>query len=215
MPWNIRRTTQQLGKQAGQYRLDVAHFIGYGTLAAGKRLALQVEEVACFNRGKLSKALQFGRAYPLGRIEGNFLRVDTCTSVRMEDKQALQPMIQEHQRLLDEYRLSSCSVDKGNFSLKNQAFLEKTVASYSLPRPLVRDSAITDEAKKKEQQRLMNRRAGIEALIGKTKQGGQLGRSRMKSDSTTLASGYSAVLGFNLRQMIRNLTGKIALTSTC
>ena len=56
--------------------------------------------------------------------------------------------------------------------------------------------------------RFADRRAGIEPLIGHAKQGGQLGQSRMKTDETTLAAGYSAIGGFNLRQLIRHLLGK-------
>jgi IS5 family transposase len=41
------------------------------------------------------------------------------------------------------------------------------------------------------------------ADFGHTKHGGQLGKSRMKSDATTLAAGYASVLGFNLRQISR------------
>ncbi len=58
-------------------------------------------------------------------------------------------------------------------------------------------------------QLLHNRRAGIEPLIGHTKHGGQMGRSRMKSDETTKITGYTAVLGFNLRQLARNLAGEV------
>jgi len=54
----------------------------------------------------------------------------------------------------------------------------------------------------------VNRRSGIEPLIGHVKQGGQMGRSRMKSDNTIEASGYTSVLGFNLRQLIRHQKGK-------
>ena len=54
----------------------------------------------------------------------------------------------------------------------------------------------------------MNRRAGIEPLIGHAKHGGQLGTSRMKHDDTTLAAGYGAIGGFNLRQLLRHLLGK-------
>ena len=60
-----------------------------------------------------------------------------------------------------------------------------------------------------EQESLINRRAGIEPLIGHIKSGGQLNRSRMKSDKAIEASGYSAVFGFNLRQLIRHNTEKI------
>ena len=56
--------------------------------------------------------------------------------------------------------------------------------------------------------RLVNRRSGIEPLIGHAKQSGQLGQSRMKTDETTLAAGYGAIGGFNLRQLIRHLLGK-------
>jgi hypothetical protein len=49
---------------------------------------------------------------------------------------------------------------------------------------------------------------GIEPLIGHAKQGGQLGQSRMKTDETSLAAGYAAIGGFNLRQLIRPLLGK-------
>ena len=57
-------------------------------------------------------------------------------------------------------------------------------------------------------ERLYNRRAGIEPLIGHLKNGWQMRRSRMKSDQTTLSAGYSSVLGFNLRQLKRNLMGE-------
>ena len=56
---------------------------------------------------------------------------------------------------------------------------------------------------------LRDRRAGIEALIGHVEQMG-LKRSRMKSDSLTLASGYRCVLGFNLRQLGNHLIKDLA-----
>ena len=61
---------------------------------------------------------------------------------------------------------------------------------------------------------LINRRAGVEPLIGHAKNKGQLGRSRMKNDRTIEASGYASVLGFNLRQTMRYKIGKIALEGT-
>ena len=63
------------------------------------------------------------------------------------------------------------------------------------------------------QERLRNRRAGIEPMIGHTKHGGQLARSKMKSDRATLAAGYGSILGLNLRQLIRYQQGKIKLAS--
>lgn len=51
--------------------------------------------------------------------------------------------------------------------------------------------------------------SGIELLIGHTKQDGQLGRSRMKSDESTKGTGYAAVFGFNLRPLTRCLAGEV------
>lgn len=56
-----------------------------------------------------------------------------------------------------------------------------------------------------------DRRVCIEPLISHVKHGGQMGRSRMKSDETTKSAGYAAVFGFNLRQLTRYLTGEVQL----
>ncbi|HAU1150625.1 TPA: hypothetical protein JBI12_01510 [Legionella pneumophila] len=50
---------------------------------------------------------------------------------------------------------------------------------------------------------MVNRRSGTEPLIGHAKHGGQIGQSRMKSDNGIESSGYTAVLGFNMRQLIK------------
>ena len=67
------------------------------------------------------------------------------------------------------------------------------------PKPLSEES----------QEKLANRRSGIEPLIGHAKQKGQLGRSRMKSDKSIESSGYTSILGFNLRQFIRHQAEKV------
>ena len=61
------------------------------------------------------------------------------------------------------------------------------------------DTADIDDA------RVRNHRAGVEAIIGHIKHGGQLGKTRMKSDRTTIAAGYAAMAGFNLRQLMHKL----------
>ena len=59
------------------------------------------------------------------------------------------------------------------------------------------------------EQVLVNRRAGIEPLIGHVKEFG-LKKSKMRSDRATLSSGYRSVTGFNLHQLIRHMDGKAA-----
>ena len=69
--------------------------------------SLHAYDVGCFNKGKLNKGLQFGRAYQLGRVEGNFLVVGECTSVYMPDAPSLPAMIALHQNLFGQGRFAS------------------------------------------------------------------------------------------------------------
>jgi hypothetical protein len=125
------------------------------------------------------------------------LIVLASTSLKMDDKQSLVPMLEEHAAAFGKGKLKSASADKGYWQAKNQrAMISRRIES-GLQRPANIKSryGVPSPA---AQERLRNRRAGIERLIGHVKHGGQLGRSRMKSDAATLAAGYASVLGFNL-----------------
>jgi hypothetical protein len=207
MPWNVKRAAQQLLLYGRQHFLDVCWFLNNGTMQVGKRLSFHLAQVACFNKGKLGKGLQFGRAFQLGRIAGNFLIVGKCTSVRMDDKESLRPMIEIHQELFGKSDEVSAAADKGYYSKNNVYFLEhETLEASGLQKPGSPRASPTKKESAKQAD-LVNRRAGIEPLIGHTKHGGQLGKSRMRYDRTTESAGYCAVLGFNGRQLIRYLKG--------
>ena len=180
-----------------------------GVMVPEKALSFHAQAVSCFNKGKLAKGLQFGRAFQLGRIGGNFLVVGSCTSLRMEDKTSVRPMTGEHQGLFGEGKLTSCGTDKGYYTSANRKYLESLdgLDEFCLQQP-GRDLKSLSESDAEVHARLVDRRSGIEPLIGHAKHGGQLGQSRMKKDETTLAAGYSAIGGFNLRQLVRHLIGK-------
>ena len=207
MPWNIKQAAQQLLQYGHKHFIDVTMFLNTGMMQAGKRLSFHLCQVACFNKGKLGKGLQFGRVFQLGRIGGNFLIVEKCTSVRMDDKASLQPMLKTHQNLFGNSDEVSAATDKGYYSKKNELLLEhETLGASGLQKPGVPRASPTKEEFARQAD-LANRRAGIEPLIGHAKHGGQLGKSRMKYDKTTESSGYCAILGFNGRQLIRYLKG--------
>jgi IS5 family transposase len=86
LPWNIKLAVQQIRNKGLQYLSDVDYWLKNGKMKAGKMMAFHLNEVACFNKGKLGKPLEFGRAFQLGRLAGNFLIVGKCRSVRMDDK---------------------------------------------------------------------------------------------------------------------------------
>jgi transposase, IS5 family len=209
MPWNIRRASDQVKVYCSDLFLHVASFMCRGVMVPDKALSFHAKAVSCFNKGKLAKGLQFGRAFQLGRIGGNFLLVAPCTSVRMEDTASVRPMIRTHQEVCGQDVLASCGMDKGYYSNANHEYLQSLegLKEFCLQQPGLEVSCLGEDAAE-TYTRLVNRRSGIEPLIGHAKQGGQLGQSRMKTDETTLAAGYGAIGGFNLRQFIRHLLGK-------
>jgi transposase, IS5 family len=105
--------------------------------------------------------------------------------------------------------LASCGMDKGYYSTANHKYLQSLegLKAFCLQQPGLEISRLGEDAAE-TYTRLVNRRSGIEPLIGHAKQDGQLGQSRMKTDETTLAAGYGAIGGFNLRQLRRHLLGK-------
>lgn len=199
LPWNIRRSFEQIMTHGKRYLLDVAHFIRNGTMKTGKILSFHADEVACIVKNKAGKAHEFGRVFQIGRIAGNFVWTCPHTSVGMDDKSALNPMLAEHQRLFGEVEIEELATDKGYFSKANEEAAEKFMSQTSI----LHLGYQYEDTLEEDDTRVRDHRAGIEAVIGHIKHGGQLGKSRMKTDQATLAAGYAAMLGFNLRQLMR------------
>lgn len=212
MPWNIQRLINQISTHARKYLIDTAFFIRHGEMQKGKLLAFHAQEVSCFNKNKLDKRLQFGRNIQLGRVGGNFLIVGSSNTVRQEDKQSVQPMLELHAELFGQNALDSVTADKGYYSKKNERIIQSaSVNEIGLQKPQQKNKNNTSGKLQDVSESLINRRAGIEPLIGHAKQKGQLGKSRMKSDLATKAAAYASVLGFNARQLIRYLNGATSL----
>jgi len=200
--WNIKKAMTQLIELGESYLSAAKKFIDTQRSKKGKRLSFHLSEVFCCTKGKVHKKYEFGRAFQLGRIIGNFLFVIPCTDVVMEDSKSFAGILSEHEKLFGKEILNSVSTDTNYYSEENvKLSKEKKIRKIGIQRA----RHITDrgDLTVEDRKMLYNRRAGIEPLIGHAKQGGQLGRSRMKSDQTILASGYSSILGFNLRQTIR------------
>lgn len=201
LPWHVRRTFDQVRLSGWRYLLDVGHFVRTHTVKPGKRLAFHAEAVACIKKGKVGKPHEFGRVFQLGRIGGNFLIPFPCTDVRMHDRHSLLPAVHAHRTLFGEGRLKQVGTDKGYYSAGNIKAIEAlAISTDGVQRP----ASIKQRPPPEISQALKRRRAGIEPLIQHAKSFG-LGRSRMKSDVTALASGYRAVMGFNLHQLMRHM----------
>lgn len=204
IPWNIKRSINQIKDIANQYLNDVRTFIIAGSMVATKRISFHLKEVACFTKGKLGKKYQFGRAFQLARMDGNFVIVTKCETVQMPDKTSLPLIMKEYEKIFDDTKINSVATDKGYYSGKNEKLLfKKGVDEIGIQRPHnIKKLPIKSMTAAREEE-LINRRSGIEPIIGHIKHGGQLGRSRMKSDKAIECSGYTSVMGFNMRQLIR------------
>jgi len=201
LPWNIKRTINQLLNIGVPYLDNLARNIYLGANIK-LSLSLHLTCVGCFNKGKLHKNYEFGRAYQLMRLEGNFAMVLANTDVRMHDKHSINNMVKMHQDYFGKNALQSATADKGYYSSDNEnALLMAGVQEVGIARPgnIKKEQLHSAETIEK----LQNRRSAIEPMIGHIKHKGQMGRSRMKSDRTTLSAGYASVLGFNLRQIVR------------
>ena len=202
LPWNYRQAAVTIKQKASGYLSDVAHFVKTNTLEKGKILSLKLKDIICIKKGKLGKAFEFGRVFQVGRIGGNFMVPYTNTSLRMEDKKSLIPIIKEHQQIFGPGVLQSVTTDKGYYSRANVKYVEECTGNAD---GIQRPANIKDQVQGPQKQELYNRRAGVEPLIGHIKRFG-LGKSKMKSDRATLSSGYRSISGFNLHQLMRGIT---------
>jgi IS5 family transposase len=145
----------------------------------------------------------------LARIKGNFLFAGKSQAPNQSDKDSIKMMLETHSETFTNKKIDSATADKGYFSGKNEKIMaEHGVKEIGMQCPGNLKKKRLRELPKNRENQLIDRRAGIEPLIGHAKNRSQLGRSRMKSDKTIEASGFSSVLGFNLRQMIRYKMGK-------
>jgi len=193
---------EQICEKGGPYLADVEHFIHTGKMAPGKLLSFNLEQVLCIRKGKVGKPYEFGRVFQLGRLGGNFILVGRAETVVNPDQSAVPHMVAEHETLFGKDVLESCGVDKGYESPQNNQCLK----DYKIPKNAIQKRNGTSETLTPEELiAYTNRRAGIEPLIGHLKHGFGLDKSRMKSDRTTLASGYRSVTGYNLKNIIRFL----------
>jgi hypothetical protein len=110
-------------------------------------------------------------------------------------------LLEELAQIFGEGTLQSVATDKGYWSKKNRnEAIKMNINPVGMQKPTKTSEKLRLPTQKAL--RLRNRRAGVEPLIGHIKQGGMLGRSRMKTDSGTLAAGYTSVLGFNMGQKL-------------
>lgn len=215
MPWNIKRIFVPFIDKGQKYLADVQSFIDTGNIVKDKILSFHLNDVTCITKNKPGKKYQFGRIFQLGRVKGNFLFAGKNEVRSQPDKKSIGLMLDAHTQTFDDKKIISAATDKGYYSVNNEKLMKNYgIDEIGIQRPTSVKNSKPYHLPRYREQELIDRRAGIEPLIGHAKHGGQLGRSRMKSDETIEASGFASILGFNLRQITRYATGKIAMKHT-
>ena len=206
MPWNIKPDFDQIKNGFSKYMKSVASFIETGKIDPKKILSWHLSDISCFNKGKAGNRLEFGRCFQLGRIGGNFALVGQCADVRMEDKKSIPSMFLTSTETFGPDMTESFGADKGYYSKANMKYINGLgLKEHALQQPGISFKGCLFKEEKETYQRLVDRRSSIEGMIGHIKHGGQLGKSRMKSDKGTLSAGYGAVTGYNLRCLMRHI----------
>lgn len=107
---------------------------------------------------------------------------------------------------VDEVPFRICRNRKSHYAKENeQHALDLKIKDVALQKP--NRKLIEPSDNPERLQELINRRSGIEPIIGYLKRKWQMGRSKMKLDRSTESSGFTAMLGWNLHQLLRCLAG--------
>jgi transposase, IS5 family len=200
LKWNNRLRLNQVGGLGRKYFEDVGHFVKTNKIKVGKILSFHAQQVVCIRKGKVGKKNEFGRVFQLARIGGNFL-FGLCTSeTNQSDKHAVEPMLKKHAEIFGKGKLKSVGTDKGYYKQGNiKMTIAAGVVDIGIQEPVNLKRSI-NKTKPSIQEEIRCRRAGMEPLIGHAKRCG-LGKSKMKSDEATHASGFRSLMSFNLNQL--------------
>lgn len=205
----IQNLFYQICELCPKYLADVGVFIKTHAMVPTKILSLHAKAVVCVSKGKLGKAHEFGRVFQLARLPGNFLLIAQANSLHESDKHAVPKVLYGHRRIFGVKKINSVGADKGYSSRANVIALKRaSVKHIGLQLPS-NNKNIHTGINEKTFEKLKDRRAGIEPLIGHLKHGG-FRKSRMKSDIATEAAAYRSTAGFNLRQIVRHIDGCFA-----
>jgi len=109
--WSEQQLRSKLLSHGYDYLESVTHYIKTGCATAGKRLSFHLDEIECFQ--KAGRIYEFGGAFQLGRLAGNFVIVSACTGIRMDDKKSFSAMLNEHEHLFGANCIQSIATDKG------------------------------------------------------------------------------------------------------
>lgn len=201
LSWNLKKDWDDITIKGVKLLKDIRYFIRNQKMKKGKILSLGRDMVTCIRKGKIGKTNEFGRKWFVAKLKGNYaFGFSPKENVRLEDSESLEMGLKQFKEIFDSAP-TSVTGDQGFWSDSNiVSCLEAEVEEIGIhPRGNV-NWLVDDE----DIERLRNRRASTEGIIGHVKMRG-MGKSKMKSDNATLLEGQRSILSLNLSRFTKDL----------
>lgn len=201
LPWNLKTDWNDVTIKGTKLMKDIRYFIKNQKMKKGKILSLGREMVTCIRKGKIGKLNEFGRKWFVAKLKGNYaFGFSPEENVRLDDSKSLKIGIDQFKDIFNSTP-DSVTGDQGFWSEDNiVACLEAEVEEIGIhPRGKL-NWLVNDE----DIERLKNRRASTEGIIGHAKMRG-MGKSKMKSDKATFLEGQRSIFSLNLSRFTKDL----------
>jgi hypothetical protein len=182
---------------------QIGYWVRTGKVAPDKIISLWKLVPKAIPKGKIGKAVEFGRKWIVNCYSGGYMVVTAPDNPKLSDQHCVLESLSLHSTVFDEMP-KTYGTDRGMSSVDNLELCLSAGVEKIAIQPKGRASALVS---RQDQRRLANRRAGIEPRIAHLKARG-MGRSRMKSDLGDLISGYRSALSCNLSLLMRDLSEK-------
>lgn len=182
---------------------QIGYWLKQGKVAKDKIVSLWKLVPKAIPKGKVGKSVEFGRKWIVNCYRGGYLLVMAPENPKISDQHSVLESLSLHSTVFDTMPKTYGS-DRGMSSTEN---LELCLSAGILKIAIQPKGKAKALVSRQDQRRLANRRAGIEPRIGHLKTRG-MGRSKMKTDTGDLISGYRSALSWNLSLLMRDLAAK-------
>ena len=182
---------------------QIRHWVKTGFVASGKIISIHLPELYAIVRGKVGKKVEFGLSWGIRRLRGGYLMATLAAGEnKLVDSRFAVSAVKEHIELFGKPP-KAYAYDRAGWSESNVAEVKELgVKEVGLAPRGKAEWQVSAAAKKK----LVSERAQVEGGIGTIKHK-KYGFNRPAARSVKMMGfcGQSAVLGFNLNKLVREL----------
>jgi len=191
---------QQISQLGPKLMEQILSWLRTGRVASNKIISLWKMAPKAISKGKVGKKVEFGRKWIVNCYRGGYVLVSAPAKVKISDQHCVKESVRLHFEVFPDSP-NNYATDRGMWSQTNITLCQKVGIKKIAIQPKGKAKPLVSQ---RDHQRLKNRRAGIEPRIAHLKTHG-LGRSRMKTDTGDLISGYRSALAYNLRHLMKDL----------